>query len=112
MIDAHHHLWNLEAVRYPWLMDPAPRFFGDPAPIRRNYLLEEFRADVEAAGGTASVHIQVGAEDGLAEARWVQGVAEAAKAAGIAADKKPINKAPANKNNSSFKKMKPLKSYW
>lgn len=78
MIDAHHHLWNLEAVRYPWLMDPAPRFFGDPAPIRRNYLLEEFRADVEAAGGTASVHIQVGAQDGLAEARWVQGVADAA----------------------------------
>lgn len=78
MIDAHHHLWDLQAVHYPWLMDPAPRFFGDPAPIRRNYLLPEFRADVEAAGGHASVHIQVGAADPMAEAGWVQSVADAA----------------------------------
>lgn len=77
MIDAHHHLWDLKAVHYPWLMDPAPRFFGDPVPIRRNYLLPEFRADVEAAGGYGSVHIQVGAEDGLAEAQWVQRVCDA-----------------------------------
>ncbi|MEM7440576.1 MAG: amidohydrolase family protein [Pseudomonadota bacterium] len=77
MIDAHHHLWDLQAVHYPWLMDPAPRFFGDPAPIRRNYLLPEFRADVETAGGHGSVHIQVGAEDGLAEAKWVQEVCDA-----------------------------------
>ncbi|MBC6442296.1 MAG: amidohydrolase family protein [Rhodobacteraceae bacterium] len=76
MIDAHHHLWDLRAVHYPWLMDPAQRFFGDPAPIRRNYRLPEFRADAEAAGGYGSVHIQVGAEDGLAEAQWVQAVCD------------------------------------
>lgn len=76
-IDAHHHLWDLEAVHYPWLMARGvPRFFGDPSPIQRNYLLEEFRRD--AAGFSASVHIQVGAEDGLAEARWIQSVADAA----------------------------------
>lgn len=76
-IDAHHHLWDLNAVRYPWLMARGEaRFFGDPAPIQRNYLLEEFRTDAEARGFNASVHIQVGAEDGLAEARWVQSVAD------------------------------------
>ncbi len=75
-IDAHHHLWDLSAVHYPWLMARGvTRFFGDPTPIQRNYLLDEFRRD--ATGFGASVHIQVGAEDGMAEARWVQAVADA-----------------------------------
>ncbi|SLN51565.1 Amidohydrolase [Pseudoruegeria aquimaris] len=75
-IDAHHHLWDLAAVHYPWLMAKGvPRFFGDPAPIQRDYLIDAFRAD--AAGFEASVHIQVGAEDPMAEARWVQAVADA-----------------------------------
>ncbi|MCC1492964.1 amidohydrolase [Cognatishimia sp. F0-27] len=75
-IDAHHHLWDLSAVHYPWLMARGvPRFFGDATPIQRNYLLDEFRRDAEGFGG--SVHIQVGAEDGMAEARWVQSVADA-----------------------------------
>ena len=31
MIDAHHHLWDLSAVHYPWLAAKgATRFFGDP----------------------------------------------------------------------------------
>jgi len=77
MIDAHHHLWDLAAVHYPWLMDKgATRFFGDPTPIQRNYLIDEYRAAASAEGVRASVHIQVGAEDGMAEARWVQAVAE------------------------------------
>lgn len=76
-IDAHHHLWDLGAVSYPWLEEKGvSRFFGDPSPIQRNYLLNEFRSD--AAGVSGSVHIQVGAADPMAEARWVQSVADAA----------------------------------
>ncbi len=75
-IDAHHHLWDLSAVHYPWLMAKGVRrFFGDSRPIQRNYLLGEFRADARGFG--ASVHIQVGAEDAFAEASWVQEVADA-----------------------------------
>lgn len=77
MIDAHHHLWDLDAVHYPWLMaQGVERFFGNPAPFQRNYLLSEFTRDARAQGFSASVHIQVGAEDHLAEALWVQQVAE------------------------------------
>ncbi len=77
-IDAHHHLWNLNAVHYPWLMAKGePRFFGDPAPIQRDYLLDEFTRDAKAQGFAGSVHIQVGAADPLAEATWVQSVADA-----------------------------------
>ncbi len=76
-IDAHHHLWDLNAVEYPWLMEKgAVRFFGDPTPIQRDYLLPEFRADASAQGFSASVHIQVGAADPWAEAQWVQSVAD------------------------------------
>ena len=77
-IDAHHHLWDLSAVTYPWLMERgARRFFGDPSPIQRDYLLPEFRADAAAQGISGSVHIQVGAADGWAEAQWVQAQADA-----------------------------------
>ncbi|RMH44144.1 MAG: amidohydrolase, partial [Alphaproteobacteria bacterium] len=73
-IDAHHHLWDLSAVHYPWLMARGVRrFFGDPTPIQRNYLIDEFRRD--AAGFSGSVHVQVGAADPMAEARWVDTVA-------------------------------------
>ncbi len=77
MIDAHHHLWDLSAVDYPWLLEKgARRFFGDPTPIQRNYLIEEFRRDSEAMGFQGSVHIQVGAADAWEEARWVQSVSD------------------------------------
>ena len=78
-IDAHHHLWDLKAVHYPWLMAKGEvRFFGDPAPIQRNYLLDEFSNDAKAHGFSASVHIQVGAQDGYQEASWVDEVASKA----------------------------------
>lgn len=77
MIDAHHHLWDLSAVSYPWLMARGvERFFGDPTPIQRNYLFDEFRLEAEAVSVSASVHIQVGAENSMTEARWVQSVAD------------------------------------
>ena len=72
MIDAHHHLWDLNAVDYPWLMEKGKkRFFGDPTPIQRNYLIDEHQRLASAHGFTGSVHIQVGAKDGLKEAKWV-----------------------------------------
>ena len=78
MIDAHHHLWDLNAVEYPWLnAKGVERFFGDPAPIQRNYLLDEFRTSAAAHGFGKSVHIQVGAADAWEEASWVQNVADA-----------------------------------
>jgi predicted TIM-barrel fold metal-dependent hydrolase len=72
-IDAHHHLWDLSRIRYPWLMARGEkRFFGQPDPIRKDYLPGDFRRDT--AGRIAqSVHIQVGArpEDELAETAFI-----------------------------------------
>jgi len=76
-IDAHHHLWDLKAINYPWLnAKGVKRFFGDPAPIQRNYLLDEYRRDATEQGIRASVHIQVGASDPWEEAKWIQNIAD------------------------------------
>ena len=77
-IDTHHHLWDLNAVSYPWLeAKGVTRFFGDPAPIQRNYLIDEFSAEAAPFGFVGSVHVQVGAADAWEEAKWVQVVADA-----------------------------------
>lgn len=78
IIDAHHHLWDLSAVHYPWLAARGVRrFFGDPTPIQRDYPLAEFRADHGGETVVGSVHVQVGADDALAETRWLADHAEA-----------------------------------
>ena len=79
IIDAHHHLWDLEACNYPWLMARGVRrFFGDPTPIQKNYLVSDLREDAADFQLEASVHIQVGVADGdeVRETEWLQRVAE------------------------------------
>lgn len=78
IVDAHHHLWDLSACRYPWLMARGvKRFFGDPTPIQKDYLVEDLRRDARDFDLVASVHIQVGVEvgDELGETRWLESVA-------------------------------------
>jgi predicted TIM-barrel fold metal-dependent hydrolase len=74
VVDAHHHLWDLSAVDYPWLLERGTRrFFGDPLPIQRNYEVKDFRDDHLSCRVVKSVHVQVGARAGaeLDETRWL-----------------------------------------
>ncbi len=78
IIDAHHHLWDLDACHYSWLMEKGVvRFFGDPEPIQRNYLAADLLKDAAAYDLVGSVHIQVGVADGdeVSESRWLDSVA-------------------------------------
>ena len=77
-IDAHHHLWDLEACRHTWLLQPGRRFFGDPAPIAKNYHVPDFREDVGDLPLVGSVHIQVGVEEAhsVGETEWVSSQAD------------------------------------
>ena len=80
IVDAHHHLWDLEACDYPWLMAKGvKRFFGDPAPIQKNYLVKDLRRDAQQFELDASVHIQVGVAPGseVRETKWLQQVGDA-----------------------------------
>jgi predicted TIM-barrel fold metal-dependent hydrolase len=79
IIDAHHHLWDLTACHYPWLMEKGVRrFFGDPAPIQKDYLACDLRGDIGALPVVKSVHIQVGvaSEDSVKETLWLENHAE------------------------------------
>ena len=80
VIDAHHHLWDLDACHYPWLMERGVmRFFGDPTPIQRNYLAQELQHDAADFDLLGSVHVQVGVAPGdeLRETEWLSNVADA-----------------------------------
>jgi predicted TIM-barrel fold metal-dependent hydrolase len=77
IVDAHHHVWRQADM--PWLSGPMqPRIFGAYEPIRRDYLIDEYLADVAGSGVTKSVYVQANwpkdkFED---EVAWVQQVAD------------------------------------
>ena len=82
IVDAHHHLWdpvtNASGIGYTWLRDiGAPKPFGDPTPIQRDYLADEYRAET-AHDLVASVHVQAdgGLADPVAETVWLDRVAD------------------------------------
>ena len=80
IVDAHHHLWDLQACDYPWLMARGvQRFFGDPTPIQKNYLVADLLDDAQDYELAASVHIQVGVAPGdeLKESAWLQDTSDA-----------------------------------
>lgn len=78
MIDAHFHVWRQADL--PWLMGPMqPRIFGPYEPIRRDYLMPEFLADLSGTGITKAVYVQANwpVDRAVDEARWLEDVARA-----------------------------------
>jgi predicted TIM-barrel fold metal-dependent hydrolase len=78
-IDAHHHIWRLKDLT--WLSGPqVPRIFGPYEAIRRDYPIEEFRADLDGCNVVKSVYVQTNWPAGQSydEAKWVQSVIDAA----------------------------------
>ncbi|HWK63856.1 MAG TPA: amidohydrolase family protein [Rhizobiaceae bacterium] len=77
IVDAHHHIWRQADL--PWLQGPmVPRIFGPYEPIRRDYSIEEFLADISGLGVQRSVYVQTNWAKSRAveEVAWVQSVAE------------------------------------
>ena len=57
IVDAHHHIWRRRDL--PWLDGPMqPRIFGPYEAIRRDYLIDEYLADLAGTGVTRSVYVQ------------------------------------------------------
>lgn len=79
IVDAHHHLWNLDENRYPWLTDRiTTRVCGEYSAIRKNYLLEDFFRDAAEVNLVKSVHVQAEHDhsDPVRETRWLQAIAD------------------------------------
>jgi predicted TIM-barrel fold metal-dependent hydrolase len=64
IIDAHRHLWDPVAQRYPWLA-------ADGGGLAQPYLSADFRADSAGVSVAGSVLMEGGHSDALAEARWL-----------------------------------------
>lgn len=79
IIDPHHHLYDLGTGHYPWLQGPMlKRVFGDYSAIRKDYLIDDFLADIKHQNVVKTVHLQVEYDhnDPVAETRWLQAVAD------------------------------------
>ncbi len=78
MVDGHHHIWRQADL--PWLVGPMqPRIFGPYEPIRRDYSIDEYRADIAGSDVVKSVYVQTNwpRERFEDEAAWVQKTAQA-----------------------------------
>lgn len=83
IIDAHHHLWNLDKNYYPWLSTYDPdTFAGDYRPIMRNYHPGDYRNDCNGLNIIATVHCEAD-HDYSAEVRETAWVHEQAEKAGF-----------------------------
>ena len=82
VLDAHHHLWdpvsNGSGIGYAWLRDiGAPKPFGDPTPIQRDYLPGEYLSE-SAHAIVGSVHVQADGAlpDPVRETAWLDRIAD------------------------------------
>src|SRR4029453_16824394 len=78
LIDAHHHLWDLKANRYPFLShQPEPHFFlGAYDAIRRDYLPADYLRDSRAHNVLTTVHCEAEMDRSrqVAETEWLTDV--------------------------------------
>lgn len=79
-VDAHQHFQDIQQNYYPWLSDPdAPaKLEGDLTPIRRNYLVDDYRRDTATLAPIKTVHVQNGwnPSNPVGETRWLDALAE------------------------------------
>lgn len=75
IIDAHHHLWDLNVFPYEWLNQA--HSIGDISGIRKNYLINDFLDDAKNLDLFKSVHIQCngGKNSPVEETEWLQSIA-------------------------------------
>ena len=77
IVDAHHHLWDLDQGRYPWLQeayDGDGFFLGPYAALRRNYAPDDLRADTRPLHLAATVHVEAERDraDQIGETQWLE----------------------------------------
>jgi predicted TIM-barrel fold metal-dependent hydrolase len=79
IIDAHHHVWDLERNRYPWLTPEVtvPHRYGDYSAIKRSYLPADYLADIAGHRIVSSVYMEAewDPRDPVGETRYIASIA-------------------------------------
>ncbi|MBH64502.1 MAG: hypothetical protein CL569_19050 [Alphaproteobacteria bacterium] len=86
IIDAHHHLWDIDNHNYPHMKGPESiRIWGPNTRLRKNYLIEDLLDDIKNQDVVKSVHVQANYdhENPVGETRWLQSVADDPKSNGF-----------------------------
>ena len=85
VVDPHIHLWNLDTLNYPWLMNPGETFMGDYRSIAKNHGVLEFLDGAGDIKVEKVVHVEAAHDpsDPLAETTWLQSVADAPESGGM-----------------------------
>jgi predicted TIM-barrel fold metal-dependent hydrolase len=76
VVDPHIHLWDTRAVNYPWLANPTVAYSGDNRLLPNPYDAAAFLRDTEGIEVLRSVHVEANPADPVAEARWLQSLAD------------------------------------
>jgi predicted TIM-barrel fold metal-dependent hydrolase len=77
IVDAHHHLWDLDhpVLKYPSLQGPPNKefFLGDNSLIRKTFLPEDYRRDSARHNVVATVHVEAECDRAfqVQESEWV-----------------------------------------
>ncbi|MDQ6432543.1 amidohydrolase family protein [Mesorhizobium sp. LHD-90] len=81
IVDAHHHLWDLNHIHYPWLsMRPVPpTICGNITPITDNFTIDRYIKGFGHHNVVKSAHVEAGCDPAKAveETEWLQGIADA-----------------------------------
>ena len=97
-VDSHHHIWRQQDL--PWLHGPMqPRIFGPYEPIRRDYTIAEYLADVASAGVTRSVYVQAN----WAKERFLDEVRYVSDAASFASDDSRLHSMPRSRIQAALR---------
>ncbi len=76
VVDAHHHLWDLQQGRYPWLQqdyDPQSFFLGDYRALQHNFLPADYQRVSAGCNVIATVHVEAERDraEQVAETAWL-----------------------------------------
>ena len=86
IVDAHHHLWDVQAHHYPMLAGPMhDRGWGDWSALRNDYLVQDLLEDARGQRLVKSVHVQANIDpaDPVKETAWLEAVAAEAGSSGF-----------------------------
>jgi len=75
VVDPHVHLWDTHVVRYPWLANPAVAYSGDNRLLPQHYDVAAYLQDAQEFEVLGTVNIEGNPADPVAEARWLQSLA-------------------------------------
>jgi predicted TIM-barrel fold metal-dependent hydrolase len=76
VVDPHIHLWDTGVVSYPWLANPAMAYSGDNRLLPRRYDVAALLTDAQDIQVLGSVNIEANPADPVAEAQWLQSLAD------------------------------------